>query len=100
MKNHKNHQVVVFMAEWCPHCASMKKYVWTDEKVKQALNEFHNSKPAYIICSKPQNRHLVEEFGIERYPTVVIMDEDHTIKKRANNMDSAELVEFLEDFNG
>ena len=76
MKNHKNHQVVVFMAEWCPHCASMKKYVWTDD------------------------RHLVEEFGIERYPTVVIMDEDHTIKKRANNMDSAELVEFLEDFNG
>tara|TARA_B100000676_G_C17960261_1_gene777133 strand:+ start:333 stop:629 length:297 start_codon:yes stop_codon:yes gene_type:complete len=95
----KNHQVVVFMAEWCPHCANMKKYVWTDDRVRQAMAEFHNSKPAYVICSKPQNRHLVDEFEIERYPTVVIMDEDHNIKKRANNMDAEEVVNFLQDFN-
>ena len=77
----------------------MKKYVWTDDRVRQAMAQFHNSKPAYVICSKPQNRHLVDEFEIERYPTVVIMDEDHNIKKRANNMDAEEVVNFLQDFN-
>lgn len=48
----------------------------------------------------PQNRPLVDEFKIERYPTVVIMDEDHNIKKRANNMGPEEVVEFLDEFNG
>ena len=93
------HHVVVFMAEWCPDCANMKKYVWTDERVRQAVGQFHNSKPAYVICSKPQNRHLVDEFEIERYPTVVIMDENHNIKKRANNMDAEEVIDFLENFD-
>ena len=87
------------MDEWCPHCANMKKYVWTDERVRQAVSQFHNSKPACVICSRHQNRHLVDEFEIEKYPTVVIMDEDHNIKKRANNMDAEEVIEFLENFN-
>ena len=95
----ENYQVVVFMAEWCPHCANMRKYVWTDDRVRQVMNQFHNSKPAYVMCSKPQNRHLVDEFEIEKYPTVVIMDEDHNNKKRANNMDAEEVVDFLENFN-
>jgi hypothetical protein len=63
------------------------------------VGQFHNSKPAYVICSKPQNRHLVDEFEIERYPTVVIMDENHNIKKRANNMDAEEVIDFLENFD-
>ncbi len=64
------------------------------------MKQYHGGKPAYIVCNKPQNRHLVEEFDIERYPTVVIMDEDHNIKKRANNMSAEDLQEFLEEFNG
>jgi len=100
MKNKSKYQVVVFMTEWCPHCASMKQYSWTDQSVLESMKKYHGSKPAYIICNKPQNRHLVEEFDIEKYPTVVIMDEDHNIKKRANNMSPEDLVEFLEQFNG
>lgn len=94
------HQVVVFVTEWCPHCKNMRKFSWTDEKVVQSMKQYHGGKPAYIVCNKPQNRHLVEEFDIERYPTVVIMDEDHNIKKRANNMSPEDLVDFLENFNG
>ena len=94
------YQIVVFMTEWCPHCKTMKQFTWKDDRVINSARPYHNSKPAYVICNKPQNRHLVDEFDIERYPTVVIMDEDHNIKKRANNMSPEDLVDFLEDFNG
>tara|TARA_Y100000817_G_scaffold275818_1_gene236932 strand:- start:643 stop:837 length:195 start_codon:yes stop_codon:yes gene_type:complete len=60
---------------------------------------YHNSKPAFILCDKPQNRYLVDEFSIEKYPTVVVMDEDHNILKKANNMSPDELVGFLDDLN-
>lgn len=98
--NKNKYQVVVFMAEWCPHCKNMKNNVWTNEKVVDSMGKYHGKKPAYVLCSKPQNRYLVEEFDIEKYPTVVIMDENHSIQKRANNMSSEELVQFLDEFNG
>jgi len=93
------YQVVVFITEWCPYCKQMRDNVWPDEKVTKAISSYHGSKPAFITCNKPQNRHLVDEFNIERYPTVVIMDEDHNIKRQAHNMQSEELVSFLEEFN-
>ena len=96
----KNHQIVVFITEWCPHCKNMREYSWTDQNVIKSAAQYHGSKPAYIVCNKPQNRYLVEEFDIERYPTVVIMDENHKIKKRAHNMSAEDLLEFLEQFDG
>ena len=74
------YQVVVFMTDWCPHCKTMKDHSWQDQRVRECVKSYHGGKPAYILCNKPQNRPLVDEFDIERYPTVVIMDEDHNIK--------------------
>ena len=98
--NASRHQVVVFVAEWCPHCKHMKDNVCTEENVLNSMKRFHNSKPAFVVCSRPQNRHLVDEFEIEKYPTVVIMDEDHNVKKKANNMPAEDVVKFLDEFNG
>ena len=97
IKNKSKHQVVVFMAEWCPHCTSMKKYVWTDPTVVEAMQDYHGGKPAFVMTTKTQNRHLVDEFEIEKYPTVVIMDENHNIVKKANNMPPEEVVIFLKE---
>ena len=81
----KNLQVVVFMTTWCPHCKNMKNHTWTNDSVRNAMVPYHNSKPAFILCDKPQNRYLV--------------DEDHNILKKANNMSPDELVGFLDDLN-
>jgi len=95
--NKQNLQVVVFMTTWCPHCKIMKEHTWTNDSVKKAIMPYHNSRPAFLLCDKPQNRHLVDEFAIERYPTVVIIDEDHNIRKKANNMSPDELINFLDN---
>ena len=95
----KNLQVVVFMTTWGPHFKIMKNHTWTNDSVRNAMVPYHNSKPAFILCDKPQNRYLVDEFSIEKYPTVVVMDEDHNILKKANNMSPDELVGFLDDLN-
>ena len=98
-KNKKRrYQVVVFVTDWCPHCQHMKEHTWTEPIVVDAIKPYHNSQPAFVVCSKPQNRHFVIEFDLDRYPTVVIMDEDHNIEKEANNLSPEELVRFLEEF--
>ena len=92
-----SHQVVVFMTDWCPFCVQMKNHTWKAEPVIEAVKSYHGGKPAFITCNKPQNRYLVQEFDIEKYPMVVIMDKDHNIKKSAHNMSVEDLVEFLEN---
>ena len=96
----KKHQVVVFVTEWCPHCKNMRQTSWSDNRVLETMKSYHGGKPAYIVCNKAQHSPLVEEFDIERYPTVVIMDENHNIKKRGNNMKPDDLLEFLDKFDG
>ena len=49
---------------------------------------------------KPGNEYLSEQFEIEAFPTVVIMDEKREIFKRAHNMDVEETINFLEEFDG
>jgi len=93
-----SHQVVVFVTQWCPHCQRMRQETWPDNTVIEAIKPYHNNGPAFVDLSTPQNRHLVPEFQIDRYPTIVIMDEERNIKKRGNNMSAEDLVEFLKDF--
>ena len=97
MSKKDSHQVVVFMTDWCPFCIQMKNHTWKTEPVIEAVKHYHGGKPAFITCNKPQNRYLVQEFDIEKYPMVVIMDEDHNVKKTAHNMSAEDLVEFLEN---
>jgi len=94
----KDYQVVVFVADWCPHCKKAKPHWNIQEDVLKEVKPYHGGKPVFVSCNKPQNQHLSQEFSIESYPTVVIMDEDHNVKKRSNNMSADKLIEFLKDF--
>ena len=96
----KNLQVVVFVASWCPHCTGMRKEVWTDERVLDSVKPFFDGIPAIIQVDKPGNEYLSQQFDIESYPTVVIMDESRNIHKRKGNMTVEETIEFLEEVDG
>ena len=95
----KDLQVVVFVASWCPHCKGMRKEVWTDEKVLDSVKPFFDGMPAIIQVDKPGNEYLSQQFDIEAYPTVVIMDESRNILKRAKNMTVEETIKFLEEID-
>ena len=93
-------QVVVFVASWCPHCKGMRQEVWTKKSVLEASKNYHGGRAAIIQVDKPGNEYLSEQFELEAFPTVVIMDEHRDIFKRAHNMDAEETISFLEEFDG
>ena len=93
-------QVVVFVASWCPHCRGMRQEVWTKKDVLKASKAYHGGQAAIIQVDKPGNEYLSEQFKIEAFPTVVIMDEKREIFKRSHNMDAEETINFLEEFDG
>ena len=95
MLDKSKHQVVVFVADWCPHCTEMRNNVWTDGKVIESVKAYHGNKPAFITCNKAQNESVARQFSVESYPTVVIMDETRNIKKRGKNISAEKLVVFL-----
>ena len=92
----KNLQVVVFVTSWCPHCKNMRNNVWTDSEVLKKTESYFEGRPAIIQVDQPGNEYLSQQFEIEAYPTVVIMDEDRKVHKRAKNMTAEQTVEFLE----
>ena len=77
----------------------MRKEVWADEKVLDAVKPFFDAQPAIIQVDKPGNEYLSQQFDIESYPTVVIMDESRNIHKRKGNMTVEETIEFLEEID-
>jgi thioredoxin-like negative regulator of GroEL len=93
----KDLQVVVFVTSWCPHCKDMRNNVWTDSEVLKRVESYFEGRPAIIQVDQPGNEYLSQQFEIEAFPTVVIMDEARKIHKRAKNMTSEETIKFLEE---
>tara|TARA_B100000749_G_C18363365_1_gene438483 strand:+ start:564 stop:875 length:312 start_codon:yes stop_codon:yes gene_type:complete len=93
----KDLQVVVFVTSWCPHCKNMKDSVWTDQTVLESVKPYFEGTPAIVPVDKPGNEYLSQQFNIEAFPTVVIMDESRKVLKRAKNMTKEETIKFLEE---
>ena len=96
----KNLQVVVFVTSWCPHCKNMKNNVWTNGDVLKRVEPYFEGKPAIVSVDQPGMEYLWQQFQIEAFPTVVIMDEDRKVHKRAKNMTAEQTIEFLENIDG
>ena len=95
----KDLQVVVFVTSWCPHCKNMKDSVWTDQTVLESVKPYFEGTPAIVPVDKPGNEYLSQQFNIEAFPTVVIMDESRKVLKRAKNMTKEETIKFLEEID-
>ena len=95
----KDLQVVVFVTSWCPHCKNMKDSVWTAQTVLQSVEPYFEGTPAIVPVDKPGNEYLSQQFNIEAFPTVVIMDESRKVLKRAKNRTKEETITFLEEID-
>ena len=70
----KEVNIMFFFADWCPHCTNAKP-IWADVKKKYADTLVNNQKLVFsdIDCTNnedPKVQSLVQEYGIQGFPTV------------------------------
>lgn len=82
IKARARHKPVFLMcfASWCPHCAKMKKQVFTDS----AVAAFYNG---HFVCvaidmEKGKGVDLHKFYGIKSYPTFIFLDSNSTVLYR------------------
>jgi thiol-disulfide isomerase/thioredoxin len=69
--------MVMFYADWCPHCTVMKTTVLNDESVIQTLNS--NYVNVQINVDKPESKPLMKQFGIVTFPAFLFIDSTETM---------------------
>ena len=66
-----NKKVILgFETTWCGPCKMMDEWIWTDAKVIDRLA----SEYLGVKIDGDVKKNLVEKFGVEAYPTVIILD--------------------------
>jgi thiol-disulfide isomerase/thioredoxin len=61
------YECILFYTEWCPHCKKTMKE-WMDYK-----NGFKDDRATFTIVDCDKNKDKAELFGIESYPTIVLV---------------------------
>lgn len=69
----KKPMIVFFYTDWCGFC---QRFAPTFDKITKSSQIKKNFAVAYVNCENPQNAKTVEEYGIEGFPTVFVVDEN------------------------
>lgn len=93
-KNNNKPVLIDFYADWCGPCKNMDKELYTDSRVIEKSKSF--------ICIKVNgdyNSDLMNEYGVDSYPTIVFLDSGQTEVDRwvgwGYDVDN-QIIEFLE----
>ncbi len=82
---------VEFGAGWCSPCWQMKREVFPDPQVQEALADFISVHIDVDAQPEVANRH-----GVEMLPTLVVLDHQGTVRAHwPGGMSAAELLRFL-----
>ena len=71
-KESQKQLMVMFYADWCPHCSVMKTTVLNDEGVIAMLNSTYVC--LQINIDKPESKELMKKFGVLTFPTFIFID--------------------------
>jgi thioredoxin-like negative regulator of GroEL len=85
--------LVDFSADWCPPCIAMKHDVWPNDKVERAVIGSY----VPLLIDIDQHGAVADRYGVEAIPTVLMLDGDGRVLRRANFLSASGLVRFLED---
>ena len=69
----KKPMVVFFYTDWCGFC---QRFAPTFHKIVKHKDIKKNFGVAYVNCEKPENQQLMQEYGIEGFPTVYVVKEN------------------------
>lgn len=78
----KKPMLVLFYADWCGFC---QKFAPTFHKVAKDAKIKSNFAIAYVNCDAPENQKFVQEYGIQAFPTVFVVDKDGNKTPLDNN---------------
>ncbi len=85
--------IVFFYTDWCGFC---QKFAPTYDKVANTDEVKKNFAIAYVNCEKEENQKLAQEYSVNGYPTVFVIDAKGTRTQLDNNIffndDSVEVI--------
>ena len=82
-----------FTASWCPPCLVMKREVWPDRVVGQAVND--GTIPLLLDVDLPQNQGLAARYGVRSIPTLILIDAKGNVLRSGGFMTAPEVIEFV-----
>lgn len=92
-KEQNKAMLVVFSASWCPPCKMMKREVWPDPRVGQAVTAGYV--PLYVDVDLDEHAPKVAQYKINGIPFVVILNPDGTVRRQSHTMSAEETLQFL-----
>ena len=85
--------LVFFYTDWCGFC---QRFAPTYDKIAKSRDIKKNVAVAYVNCEEEANRKIAEEYNIQAFPTVYVVDAKGTRTQLDNgtffNEDSVEVV--------
>ena len=64
--------IAFFYTDWCGFC---QKFIPTFDKVTKDSKIKKNFAIAYVNCEKEENQKIMQEYGVQGFPTVIVIDE-------------------------
>ena len=81
-----------FSAGWCPPCIAMKHDVWPDDRVEQAVMDGY----VPLVIDVDRDGAASERYGVYAIPTILVLDGDGQILRRATFLSASGMRKFLE----
>jgi thiol:disulfide interchange protein len=85
--------LLVFGATWCPPCKTMKRNVWPDEEVTQAVEQGYV--PMYVDIDEEKHSQLSARYRILGIPAVLVLNAEGEVLQKRNTMSRSETLAFL-----
>jgi thiol:disulfide interchange protein len=80
-----------FNASWCPPCIVMKKTVWTDPAVEQAVTQGF----VPLIVDVDREPALSDQFHVDTIPAVLVINGDGRVIRRAGFLPASGMLRFM-----
>jgi protein disulfide-isomerase len=85
--------LLVFGATWCPPCKKMKREVWPDAKVAEAVTA--GFVPVYVDVDDQAQAQVTGNYRVSSIPAVFILDSNGAVTHQRSSMSISQTQEFL-----
>jgi thioredoxin 1 len=85
--------LLVFGATWCPPCKTMKREVWPNAKVAEAVAA--DFVPVYVDVDDQAQSKVTAHYRVSSIPAVFVLDSNGTVTHERSSMSVSQTLEFL-----